>query len=203
MKSKPKKIDFWKKRSKNDLDIVRTCPGKVISTWYHPSRVPSLSWRLAVPAADSEKVLTLCSLNTWVFHRCGRGQWKVSFHVFTTYCMVLSWIFLTMTVNSQREKQVRTNNDAAFQCNFLFNILLIFGWYLFPLICAIEFQLILLDFAIDPAVFTMWLQTYGWMDGQTEGQNNGQTDGIMGGQTNEWIDMQYMCIDMQKTMIFQ
>ena len=41
------------------------------------------------------------------------------------------------------------------------------------------------------------------MDGQTDGQNNGQTDGIMGGQTNEWIDMQYMCIDMQKTMIFQ
>ena len=38
----------------------------------------------------------------------------------------------------------------------------------------------------------------GWMDGQTDGQNNGQTDGIMGGQTNEWIDMQYMCIDMQK-----
>ena len=49
----------------------------------------------------------------------------------------------------------------------------------------------------------MWLQTYGWMDGQTDGQNNGQTDGIMGGQTNEWIDMQYMCVDMQKTMIFQ
>ena len=49
----------------------------------------------------------------------------------------------------------------------------------------------------------MWLQTYGWMDGQTDGQNNGQTDRIMGGQTYEWIDMQYMRIDMQKTMIFQ
>ena len=49
----------------------------------------------------------------------------------------------------------------------------------------------------------MWLQTYGWMDGQTDGQNNGQTDGILGRQTNEWIDMQYMCIEMQQTMIFQ
>ena len=68
---------------------------------------------------------------------------------------------------------------------------------------TIDFQLILLDFAIDFAIFTMWLQTYGWMDGQTDGQNNGQTYGIIGGQTNEWIDMQYMCIDMQKTMIFQ
>ena len=74
---------------------------------------------------------------------------------------------------------------------------------MFPLNCTIDFQLISLDFAIDFAIFTMWLQTYGWMDGQTDGQNNGQTDGIMGGQTNEWIDMQYMCIDMQKTMIFQ
>ena len=36
-----------------------------------------------------------------------------------------------------------------------------------------------------------------------DGQNNGQTDRIMGGQTNKWMDMQYMCMDMQKTMIFQ
>ena len=49
----------------------------------------------------------------------------------------------------------------------------------------------------------MWLQKYGLMEGQTDGQNNGQTDGILGGQTNEWIDMQYMCIEMQQTMIFQ
>ena len=49
----------------------------------------------------------------------------------------------------------------------------------------------------------MWLQTYGWTDGQTDRQNNGQTDRIMGGQTNEWMDMQYMCMDMQKMMIFQ
>ena len=35
----------------------------------------------------------------------------------------------------------------------------------------------------------MWLQTYGWTDGQTDGQNNGQTDKIMGGETNEWMDM--------------
>ena len=66
-----------------------------------------------------------------------------------------------------------------------------------------DFQLISIDFAIDFAILTMWLQTYGWIDGQTDGQNTGQTDRIMGGQTNEWIDMQYMCIDMQKTMIFQ
>ena len=25
----------------------------------------------------------------------------------------------------------------------------------------------------------------------------------MGKQTNEWMDMQYMCIDMQETIIFQ
>ena len=49
----------------------------------------------------------------------------------------------------------------------------------------------------------MWLQTYGWTDRQTDGQNNGQTDRIMGGQANEWMDMQYMCMDMQKMMIFQ
>ena len=61
--------------------------------------------------------------------------------------------------------------------------------------CTIDFQLISLDFAVDFAIFTMWLQTFGWMDGQTIGQNNGQTDGIMGRLTNE-------CIDMQKTMIF-
>ena len=58
--------------------------------------------------------------------------------------------------------------------------------------CTIDFQLISFDFAIDFAIFIMWLQTYGWMDGQTDGQNNGQTDGLMGGQTNEWIDIQYI-----------
>ena len=61
---------------------------------------------------------------------------------------------------------------------------------LFPWNCTIDFKLILLDFAIDPAVFTMWLQTRGWTDGQTDGQNNGQTDRIMAGQANEWMDMQ-------------
>ena len=44
---------------------------------------------------------------------------------------------------------------------------------------------------IDFAIFTMWLQTCGWTDGQTDGQNNGQTDRMMGGQTNKWIDMQH------------
>ena len=65
------------------------------------------------------------------------------------------------------------------------------------------YSLISLDFAIDFAIFTMWLQTCGWMDGQTDGQNNGQTDRMMGGQTNEWMDMQHTCLDMQKMMIFQ
>ena len=74
---------------------------------------------------------------------------------------------------------------------------------MFLLNCSYRFQLISLDFAMDLAIFTMWFQTYGLMDGQTDGQNNGQTDRIMGGQASEWMDMQYTCIDMQKTMIFQ
>ena len=74
---------------------------------------------------------------------------------------------------------------------------------MFLLNCSTRFQLISLDFAIDLAIFTMWFQTYGLMDGQTDGQNNGQTDRIMGGQTNERMDMRFMSIDMQKTMIFQ
>ena len=48
----------------------------------------------------------------------------------------------------------------------------------------------LLDFAIDCAIFTMWLQLCGWTNGQTDGQNDGQTDKIMGVQTIEWVDMQ-------------
>ena len=36
------------------------------------------------------------------------------------------------------------------------------------------------------------------MDGQTDRQK----DRIMGGQTYEWMDIQYICMDMQKTMIF-
>ena len=56
--------------------------------------------------------------------------------------------------------------------------------------------------ALDFAIFTIWLLMYVWMDGQTNGWNNGQTDRIMGGHTNEWTDMQYTCIDMQKTVIF-
>ena len=40
-------------------------------------------------------------------------------------------------------------------------------------------------------------------DGETYGQNDEQTEKIMGGQTNQWIDMQYMCIDIQKTILFQ
>ena len=68
---------------------------------------------------------------------------------------------------------------------------------LFQLSCTIDFKLISLDFAIDFAIFAMWLQTYEWTDGQTDGQKDGQTDGkndgqtdrLMGGQTNEWMDI--------------
>ena len=67
----------------------------------------------------------------------------------------------------------------------------------------IDFQLISLDFAIHFAFFAIWIQTYEWTYGQTDGQNNRQTDRIMGGQANEWMDMQCMCIDIQKTLIFQ
>ena len=49
------------------------------------------------------------------------------------------------------------------------------------MICTIDFKLISLDFAMDFAIFTMWLQTCGWTDGQTDEQNNRQTDGMMGG----------------------
>ena len=83
------------------------------------------------------------------------------------------------------KEQVRTNNDAAFQCNFLFNMFYYFIDDLFPWNCAIDFKLILLDFAIDFAICTMQLQTYGWTDGWTDGQYDRQTDKIMGGQTNE------------------
>ena len=44
----------------------------------------------------------------------------------------------------------------------------------------------------------MWLHNYGWTDRHTDRQNNGQTDRIIGGQTSEWMDMQYMYMDMQK-----
>ena len=41
----------------------------------------------------------------------------------------------------------------------------------------------------------------GWMDGLMDRIMD--TDGIMGGQTNEWINMQFICTEMHKTMIFQ
>ena len=50
--------------------------------------------------------------------------------------------------------------------------------------------MISLDFTIDFAIFTMWLQMCGWTDGQTDGQNDGQTDRMMGAQTNKWMDIE-------------
>ena len=86
---------------------------------------------------------------------------------------------------------------------FSFQYLFHFIDKLFQWNCTIDFKLILLDFAISFAIFTMWLQTYEWTNGQTYGQNDGQTVKTMGGQANEWMDMQYKGIDGQKTMIFQ
>ena len=78
------------------------------------------------------------------------------------------------------------------QLSFLY-FFLFYGCYLFLSSCTIKFPLISLDFAIDFAIFTMWLQTCGWMDGQTDRHNNGVTDGLIGGQTNKQMDMQHTC----------
>ena len=61
---------------------------------------------------------------------------------------------------AKAKKQVRTNNDAAFQCNFHFNI-----FFILWITCTIDFKFILLDFAKKFAIFIMLLQMYGWMDG--------------------------------------
>ena len=89
-------------------------------------------------------------------------------------------------------KFVRTTM-RLFNAIFFSIFSLYYECYLFQLSCTIKFPLISLDFAIDFAIFTMWLQTYGWMDGQIDGQNNGQTDRMMGGETNKWMDMQQTC----------
>ena len=60
-------------------------------------------------------------------------------------------------------KFVRTTM-RLFNAIFVSIFFLFYGWCLFPLNCSIDFQLISLDFSIDFAIFTMWLQTYGWMD---------------------------------------
>ena len=49
----------------------------------------------------------------------------------------LKLCFLTGTL---KIKQVRTNNDAAFQCNFIFNIFLFYGCYGFFLILLLTFK---------------------------------------------------------------
>ena len=89
-----------------------------------------------------------------------------------------------------KNKFVRTTmrlfNAIFFSIFFSF-----YGCYLFQLSCTIEYPLISLDFVIDFAIFTMWLQMCGWTDRQTDEQNNRQTDIMMGGQTNKWMDMQH------------
>ena len=98
----------------------------------------------------------------------------------------------------RKDKFVRTTirlfNAIFFSIFFLF-----YGWYV-----SIEmFNRLPIDFTWFCSRFLQFLQCgYRHMDRQIDGQNNGQTDKIMGRQTYEWIDMQYMCIDMQKTMIF-
>ena len=79
----------------------------------------------------------------------------------------------TRVGKGEMKKQVRTNNNAAFQCNFLFNILFILR--MLSVSIGLFLQLISLEFVIGSVIFTMWLQTYGWTDGQTDGQKNGQT----------------------------
>ena len=59
-----------------------------------------------------------------------------------------------LRIQQLAKKQVRTNNDAAFQSNLLFDIF--FMDDLLPLNCTIDFNLISHDFAIDFAIFTMW-----------------------------------------------
>ena len=75
----------------------------------------------------------------------------------TQHFMVSSWLLSSLPM-----KQVCTNNNAAFQCNFLFNI---FFFILWMFSVSIElFHQIAIDFtgfAVDFAIFTMWLQTYG------------------------------------------
>ena len=79
------------------------------------------------------------------------------------------------------------NNDAAFQCIFLFNIFFsLYGYYLFPLNWIIDSQLISLNFALDFAILLMWLQ----MDGQTNERTDELMNGPMDGKCFSFIQMQ-------------
>ena len=66
---------------------------------------------------------------------------------------------------SQLEKTSSYEQRCGFSMQFSFQYFFHFMDGLFPWNCTIDFKLILLDFAIDFAIFTMWLQTYEWMDG--------------------------------------
>ena len=85
----------------------------------------------------------------------------------STYAYVYTYarpiLFLQNFAHPVIPEQVHTNNNAAFQCYFLFNI-----FFIFWIICTVDFKLILLDFAIDFARITMWSQMYGWMDRQMD-----------------------------------
>ena len=85
-------------------------------------------------------------------------------------------------------KQVCTNNDAAFQCTFLFNIFSFSGYNLIPLTCTIDIKLIQLDFAIDCSIFTMWLQTDGWTGRWTDQSMDWPMDGQKLPSYTEMID---------------
>ena len=54
---------------------------------------------------------------------------------------------------------------CGFSMQFSFQYFCHFMDDLSPWNCTIDFKLILLDFAINSAIFTVWLQTYEWTDG--------------------------------------
>ena len=67
-------------------------------------------------------------------------------------------------VTSSYEQRCGFSMQFSFQYFFLF-----YGCYLRFFNCTIDFQMILIDFAIDFSIFAIWLLTYVWMDGQTDG----------------------------------
>ena len=81
-------------------------------------------------------------------------------------------------------KNIRKKNALKSRIFVRTNWLIFFSFhvcYLFPLNCAIDLQLIKLEFAIDFAIF-MWLQTDSQIDGWTNGWTDQRMDGPIAGQ---------------------
>ena len=110
---------------------------------------------------------------------------SVRTHWYHFHACVKNFFFFLQNGGSQSVipllEQVRSNNDAAVQCNFIFNTFFLFidvfclHWIV--LLSFNWFHLILQDFAI----FSMWLQTDGqmnqWTDRPTDGWTNGWSNG--------------------------